>query len=799
MQPIYRQSSYRNTATHQPGRAPHAPIPDLTHYKTLLAASAANIEHADQLTQTLADDINYSTSLAENERITTAVNNTINEYTRRDELPDGHPESWYDDRGVFREHEFANWQSRQLAQLTPSEAGYATPEAKQRAIQNTINTRSKLQQQLTAQLANSIPKRARARFHTTLNNCLDRGDFAAATILATQAPENIINPEDKAAIIHNITQRDILTSASRYAASGNPTIFLNYYTSILPKADHATQLKLRQMLRQIQPPAPKAGITRGKNGTITYAEQYPSLPYAVPDYIYDLYTQSGGQPSFKASAELRMQAMQQLRRFAAESLTNPSDPIAIERIKQCATLMGLDEGAATSIITPIQKAYQETAEYNPAKTSAQLLHWRDHATTEQRAYLFSYETTISALESSEDTLTEEQQSALSTARTKLNQLANTIRQQEKEAEAGALAAYSVWETSHPNATKAEKITRYYDLIDNYTHLGHYENFIQYQHEITAAETAEKNLQTLRITYGAQDDAALYAQNTAATDQRRSNPTPATGSTLECTTGLSTHLPKSNEAPIIYLPADSSETSTTIPIRIGRTSIPATVIKTDKVTNAVLSNYLQMQLGILGEPGYNTITLENGIGTLTHTPQASTIADNIIALEARTDKNGNIKEYTLPAADGGGTHEIAGINNKYHPEAYARIKALLDAGKQEEARQAISDHIIHYTQPAADFLTTQGTKSQAAEYMLRDIYFNMGPPGFQRVLTRAFGNTPISTYLTTHTERDLIQQIYTARADYYAAIIRTNPAKAIFRDGWLNRNNKVLATAASLIK
>lgn len=780
MQPIYRQSQYRNTAVHQPGRAPQVnlPTPDTRH---LTEAAAAMVNHADTLESTLIDDIEYSASLAQQNRINDIVTHAQSEYTRRDAIPDGEPDSWYNKDSTFREQEFKTWENSILSQLsaTPSKA-FIRPESRQKALQAELETRQKLHTQFTAHLATSIPKRARRNFDTNLQTLTDQGNFQAATQLVTTAPTSVVGEQEKLALLHDLQQKDFILSAQTYAASGNPEAFLNYYTSIINQADRPTRLQLQKILHSIQPPAPKAGVSRQKDGTLTYEEEYPNLPYAVPDYIYDLYTHSGGQPAFKASAELRMQAMQHLRRFAAESIRS-NDPVAIERVKQCATLMGLDEGAANSIIDPIIEAYKETSEYDPSKTSAKLLTWRNYANEAQRNQLLKYGD-LDDISQIED------------ANAEIAELANTIRVQEKEAEENALAAYSVWKQSNPKATKAECITKYYDLIDNYTSTPH-KDLIPYHHEISAAESAEENLEALRISYGAQDTPDSFAQNIEATDARRQQQA-AAPYTMECSSAWSTSLPDSNKEPIIYLPADSTETRTTIPIRNGKTSIPARVVKTDKVETAMLSNHLQMQLGILGASGYNTILFADGQASLTHTPHADTFGKEIINLEARRDKDGNITTYKLPAADGGGTHEIAGINNKYHPKAYARIKKLIDAGKHQEAEQAVSDYIISYTQPAGDILVAQGVNSAAAEFMLRDIYFNMGPGGTDKVLKRAFPTGKIEGYTS---EQDLIQRIYRARADYYAAIIRSNPQKAIFRNGWLNRNNKVLATATSLIK
>lgn len=787
MQPIYRQSQYRNTAVHQPGRAPQVtlPTPDTRH---LTDAAAAMVDHADALESTLTDDIEYSASLAQQKRINDIVTHAQNEYTRRDNIPDGEPDSWYNKDSTFREQEFKTWENSILSQLsaTPSKA-FIRPESRQKALQAELETRQKLHTQFTAHLATSIPKHARRNFDTNLQTLTDQGNLQAATQLVTTAPTSVVGEQEKLALLHDLQQKDFILSAQTYAASGNPEAFLNYYTSIINQADRPTRLQLQKILNTIQPPAPKAGVSRKKDGTLTYEEQYPNLPYAVPDYVYDLYTHSGGQPAFKASAELRMQAMQHLRRFAAESIRS-NDPVAIERVKQCATLMGLDEGAANSIINPIIEAYKETSEYDPSKTSAKLLTWRNYATPEQRASLIRLEQILLTPENTDAKIIE-------TAKADLARLSDTIRKQEKEAEENALAEYSIWKQSNPKATKAERITKFYDLIDGFTYMGDYNELQPYHREISAAESAEQNLEALRISYGAQDTPDSFAQNIEATDSRRQQQA-AAPYTMECSSAWSTTLPDSNKEPIIYLPADSTETRTTIPVRNGKTSIPARVVKTDKVETAMLSNHLQMQLGILGASGYNTILFADGQASLTHTPHADTFGKEIINLEARRDNDGNITTYKLPAADGGGTHEIAGINNKYHPKAYARIKKLIDAGKHQEAEQAVSDYIISYTQPACDLLITQGVNSAAAEFMLRDIYFNMGPGGTDKVLKRAFPTGKIEGYTS---EQDLIQRIYRARADYYAAIIRSKPHKAIFRNGWLNRNNKVLATATSLIK
>lgn len=805
MQPLYRPSQYRNTAVHQPGRAPQVnlPTPD---FSAPAEAAATMVDHADALQKTLVDDIEYTSSLAEENRISELTTNALAEYTRRSNLPDGVDGSWYDERGLFRENEYKEWESSILSQLnTSSAAGFIRPESKQRAVAAALDARNKLRTQLTARQAADIPAHARRRLETSIRHHLDRGDYLGATAILSTASDRVINPEDRAALQHSINMGDMLSKFSTAAASGNPADFLKLYSDkqLLAKADPATLAKINQLIPRISPSTGTASLTRSKDGTVTYRSDFPNLPFGVPDYIYDPYILSGGQPAFKADPALRMAAYKNLTRFAAESVT-PHKPETVERFKQVATLYGFDEGAANDILAPIVERYTKANTYNPKETSAKLLTWRNYATPSQLAEVKAYDLAIANLSAQFAALPVDADEDdrkkiidnLATTRANLESVAQEIRHRENEAETLALAAYDTWAASNQQATKAERITKFYDLVDQYT-ASPFKDLLPYQYEIQSVKDTDDALARIRQDYGAEADPSQYQQNITATDQRRKN-TQETAFSMECSSETTT-LPETNEQPILYLPADSADTRTTITVRNGKTSIPAKIVKTDKVTTAVLSNHLQLQLGILGTSGYNSILFNNGEASLTHTLQADSFSDSIFDLEARRDKNGNLTVYTPPKADGGGAYEVAGINAKYHPKKAARLKHLIESGNPEQAEKEAKQYYIHYTQPAGDTLTIQGVKSPAAELMLRDIYFNMGPGGMQRVLYRAFGNQPISTYLRTHNEQDLLQRIYTARADYYEAIIRSNPSKKIFRNGWLNRNNKILASAAALIK
>jgi len=85
----------------------------------------------------------------------------------------------------------------------------------------------------------------------------------------------------------------------------------------------------------------------------------------------------------------------------------------------------------------------------------------------------------------------------------------------------------------------------------------------------------------------------------------------------------------------------------------------------------------------------------------------------IDFEARKDKQGNVQVYKLPAGDMGGNFEVAGINDKYHPDAFKRISSL----PAQERAQAAAQYVKEYTSPFVSKLP------QAVQPFAQDLAFN----------------------------------------------------------------------------
>jgi hypothetical protein len=110
-----------------------------------------------------------------------------------------------------------------------------------------------------------------------------------------------------------------------------------------------------------------------------------------------------------------------------------------------------------------------------------------------------------------------------------------------------------------------------------------------------------------------------------------------------------------------------------------------------------------------------------------------IAESILNFEARRDADGHLGVYSLPPSDGGGHYEVAGINERYHPEKATKLRDLINAGKHDEAERDAVEYIAQYTD-----VVSKWTTLPSIEAYLRDCVFNRGPGGAVKILQMALG-------------------------------------------------------------
>jgi hypothetical protein len=172
------------------------------------------------------------------------------------------------------------------------------------------------------------------------------------------------------------------------------------------------------------------------------------------------------------------------------------------------------------------------------------------------------------------------------------------------------------------------------------------------------------------------------------------------------------------------------------------------------------------------------------------PLKSWVSGNTINWEARRDKQGNIAVYNIPAGDYGGTREVAGITDKYHPEAFKRISEL----PPERREAAAAEYVLNYTSPVAS-LVPEPLKAQAV-----DLAFNRGPTGYTRLVQEGLNRIGIPVKVDGafgQKTLDAIRQVdpmrlIDATEDAYMARERTmaeaDPARASLFRGITNRSN-----------
>lgn len=112
-----------------------------------------------------------------------------------------------------------------------------------------------------------------------------------------------------------------------------------------------------------------------------------------------------------------------------------------------------------------------------------------------------------------------------------------------------------------------------------------------------------------------------------------------------------------------------------------------------------------------------------------------MASIILEFEARRDTDGDLAVYKLPSGDGGGTFEVAGINDRYHPREAHTLAWLIEHQLADVAERFAVLIILEYTQVVC---TWNDNLPLGTEFYLRDCVFNRGPRGAAMILQRALG-------------------------------------------------------------
>ena len=173
-------------------------------------------------------------------------------------------------------------------------------------------------------------------------------------------------------------------------------------------------------------------------------------------------------------------------------------------------------------------------------------------------------------------------------------------------------------------------------------------------------------------------------------------------------------------------------------------------------------------------------------------QRRLMAGAIADFEARRDSQGRIAIYKIPSGDGGGKYEVAGINDRYHPEECAALMELIKGGQHAKAEALATDYIASYTDVVVSWCAVP-----AVESYLRDTCFNRGAGGAARILQLALGVkedglvgavTRGAAEEAAGNPHGLLNRLRTSRESYER---RKRDEKSKFWKGLVNRWNHAL--------
>jgi len=177
-----------------------------------------------------------------------------------------------------------------------------------------------------------------------------------------------------------------------------------------------------------------------------------------------------------------------------------------------------------------------------------------------------------------------------------------------------------------------------------------------------------------------------------------------------------------------------------------------------------------------------------------------IGQFIVDCEARRDAKGRLACYKLPKGDGGGTFEIAGINDRYHPRTAEHLRELIASGKQAVAENLAVEYICSYTD-----LVAAWSRWSCVEAYLRDCAFNRGPGGAAKIYQLALGvlvdghvgPKTLAAANALNDRRAFLKQLRQARESYELKIAPPVGSRKKFWNGLVNRWNKALAFAEEM--
>ena len=721
------------------------------------------------------------------------------------------------------------------------------PESAMKAEAVRASVRSSLPERYWGLAAKFGIQRTREQFQNNYDLAIRNEDYSGAGYAITNARDNGVITAEKADIMLLDLRDTSLMARAQKQSEEDPVAFWNELDdddgpyAVLPSSKRTKLQRLaslsmqgfsRSFVKSVETGNAKAEKIPGSKTSTTSTgsakkekEIYNPAPSNITRNLHDLWRKYNGD--FK-EGQGKIDAMPFLAEQGRAMITSPHDETEAEMVIALYKQFGQGEDYAKAMVKQWQEDLARPKGLDPKVTLSHAAQVGYFTRAEDAAILALEQEKVQKQE--DDEWTPEDEARLKAAKDRRKAAA-------ENAQSLLLANLDIWKNDQQynggkekkELTELEVANRLWDTIANYNPgnrdqvqqdsyrqqeavniTAASDNYIRKQ---AAAQSRNLDLKAeLSVTNRLNEEERKAAEKMIADIRRREEEAYRRTRPVDSIVPVNRNkeLPSQwgddGQEPILYVPegwyAEGITVGVTTP---SRRYAEAKIVSKPDCTSPTMSKALRRQLGTMNI-NYDQITV-TASGTKANTAAGNTAA-LIIGNEARRDKQGNLSIYKLPAGDGGGTHEIAGINNGSHPAEYAKLETLVKAGKHAEAEQEAKRYIMQYTQPVGNILQTAGVASPGIDYFLRDMYFNGGEYGAVRVIHRALGVEDskkfnadtveaIKNYLKTHTEQQLLERLKNARERLYKSIAANNPDKRQFLSGWLNRNNRVYGQAADM--
>lgn len=813
--------------------APQAQAPAMPSkaIETMTSGMQAVNQHAHSFEDAIYDRVEYAVD--QQHKLYMQQTQAIVERNLTEALtaPDGSAGSLWNSDGSFRNDYYNQLVSSQMALFNGLQNGYVRPESKTAATAAVNELKAKIKTSIDVRVTESIAPRAKSATLNLAKWQAEQGDYISAAATIQGAPDFAVSQFEKDQALKDIEQRRIMNTAKSAVLFNDAETYLNIVTNkdtmngMTPEQQHAL-INMRSRFADTDPPPGRGTSDSGKKEK----KAAKPLPLGVTDDLITLHDSwlddNGNYPPTGEARRLAIDLLDNyIARFVYPDLTE-KDRLYLQSI---GASFGFSKEDTNIFIDKNMQPFQMTRgkfDFNKAlddipdafftpvaavnalnEASAAIDAVRDKRIRHKLGtdyFKDEAEAADMAYERVKDTLNEHIAYQRGLVR---QQFADWIDAQGKD-----------------KPTDIEMRMKLFDIVDelgdanvsnfhgNPYDISRSRAYRNLQEEYNSAMDARKEGETTRKALEeetAHVDHAIIMKNLDAFLHQTDYLTP---SSFYVFANDASKLPNTNAEAYLAVPNGSPLDGKTLAIKYNGRTRPI-ICRTAEVSEPTLSANARLKMGLLNSNTAFTVAHDaegNAIMTAQSiTPKETNMYDIMLSNEARTDANGRPQIYKLPAGDGGGNFEVAGLNEKSNPAELAHVKQMLKENRPtEEVVGYIKSVYKQKTNYAAQLIPD--SCSQGIELTIRDCALNHSPGGVSTILKNAIGipNTPeistlklkdeVAKFVRTHGEKTFLYNLSVARANYYRKLVVDKPERAKFLKGWLNRNQKVYASSQSLL-